>query len=127
MTDKASARVRLDTVAMTTLLRVRVILLLDTTMCRMLRGVGLVLLWLLLASASPVPQRRSEPFVPIGVWYGGGTVRAPMLVRDPAPERARWQRDLQAIRALGFNSIKGWVDWASVEPQRGQYRFDALD
>ena len=41
---------------------------------------------LICLSAAPPPQ-TSEPFVPVGVWYGGGTVRAPMVVRDPAPER----------------------------------------
>jgi beta-galactosidase len=81
----------------------------------------------LICLASAAPPQTSEPFVPIGVWYGGGTVRAPMVVRDPAPERAAWQRDLATIRSLGFNSVKTWVDWASAEPARGQYRLDALD
>jgi beta-galactosidase GanA len=72
-------------------------------------------------------QARPEPFVPIGVWYGGGKVRAPMTSRNPAGERDAWRADLQAIRQTGFNSIKSWVDWASTEPDRGQYRFDALD
>jgi beta-galactosidase len=82
---------------------------------------------LLLLAATPSSRRQSEAFVPIGVWYGGGTARAPMVVRDPARERDAWRADLQAIRGLGFNSIRSWVDWASTEPSRGQYRFDALD
>src|SRR3954468_9212217 len=69
----------------------------------------------------------AEPFVPIGVWYAGGTSRAPMVSRNPAPEKEVWRRDLAAIRSLGFNSIKTWVDWASSEPERGRYRFDALE
>ena len=77
-------------------------------------------------SAAPAPQ-TSEPFVPIGVWYGGGTARAPMVVRDPAPERDAWRRDLATIKSLGFNSVKTWIDWGSAEPERGRYRFDALD
>jgi beta-galactosidase GanA len=81
----------------------------------------------LLAPAHQTPPRAAEPFVPIGVWYGGGTSRAPMVSRDPAREREGWRRDLQAIRSLGFNSVKTWVDWASTEPQRGHYRLDALD
>jgi beta-galactosidase len=80
-----------------------------------------------LAALSAAHGQTSEPFVPVGVWYGGGTVRAPMVVRDPAPERAAWQRDLAAIRSLGFNSVKTWVDWGSAEPRRGQYRLDALE
>jgi beta-galactosidase len=66
-------------------------------------------------------------FFPVAVWYGGGKARAPMLVRDPARERDAWRADLVAIRRLGFNSIKGWVDWASTEPRPGEYRFEALD
>jgi beta-galactosidase len=81
----------------------------------------------LLAAAPPAAQRANEPFVPIGVWYGGGTSRAPMLSRNPAAERDAWRRDLQAIKSLGFNSVKTWVDWASTEAVRGQYRFDALE
>jgi len=80
-----------------------------------------------IAPARQVPQRAQAPFVPVGVWYGGGTSRAPMVSRAPAAERDAWRRDLQAIRSLGFNSIKTWVDWASTEPVRGQYRFDALE
>ena len=80
-----------------------------------------------LAGSGQAPERSPEPFVPVGVWYGGGTSRAPMVSRNPAAERDAWLRDLQAIRALGFNSIKTWVDWASAEPVRGQYRFDALE
>ena len=72
-------------------------------------------------------QSDNSPFFPVGVWYGGGTARAPMLVRDPVPERDRWRRDLQTIKSLGFNHVKTWVDWGSAEPVRGAYRFDALD
>jgi beta-galactosidase len=72
-------------------------------------------------------SRASAPFVPIAVWYGGGTVRAPMVAREPARERDAWLRDLQTIRSLGFNSVRTWVDWASTESERGTFRFDALD
>ena len=86
-------------------------------------------LWLvaLLSLSAAAPQPRSQPFIPIGVWYGGGTARAPMLVREPAKEREAWKRDLATIKSLGFNSVKTWVDWASAEPVRGGYRFDALE
>lgn len=69
----------------------------------------------------------TAPFVPVGVWYGGGTAQPPIAPRDPAPERDAWRADLEAIRALGFNSITGWVDWAGAEPRPGDYRLDALD
>src|SRR5438045_2326376 len=81
-----------------------------------------------LVCAIVVPALQpTEPFFPIGVWYAGGTSRAPMVSRNPAPEKEAWRRDLAAIRSLGFNSIKTWVDWASSEPERGRYRFDALE
>src|SRR5919109_3874299 len=93
----------------------------------MSRALALAAGIVLISTWAPSAQRRSEPFVPIGVWYGGGTVRAPMLVRNPAPDRDAWRRDLETIRRLGFNSVKTWVDWATTEPERGSYRFDALD
>jgi beta-galactosidase GanA len=88
------------------------------------RSIALAFAILLVSGAA---AQRPAPFVAVGVWYGGGTARAPMLVRDPAPERDAWRRDLETIRRLGFNSIKTWVDWATTEPVRGEYRFDALD
>src|SRR5512145_2861192 len=77
--------------------------------------------------AFPASQGRGEPFVPVGVWYAGGTARPPMTPRNPSAERDRWRSDLEAIKALGFNSIRSWVDWAGAEPVRGRYRFEALD
>lgn len=82
----------------------------------------------LMSAVAAVPrQRTAEPFVPVGVWYGGGTARAPMVAREPAKEREAWRRDLAAIKSLGFNSVKTWVAWESAEPERGRYRFDALE
>ncbi|MEW6237565.1 MAG: beta-galactosidase [Candidatus Omnitrophota bacterium] len=66
-------------------------------------------------------------FFPVGVWYGGGKARAPMLVRDPASEKESWKSDLLAIRSLGFNSIKCWVDWATAEPEKGRFHFENLE
>src|SRR5262245_45473328 len=83
-----------------------------------LLSIVMVFVWM-----TPAPA----PFVPIGVWYGGGSVRAPMMPRDPAAHRDEWRRDLETIRGLGFNSVKTWVDWASTEPKPGEYRFEALD
>ena len=73
------------------------------------------------------PAAAGAPFIPIGVWYGGGTVRAPMMPRDAAQHRDEWRRDLRTIKGLGFNSIKTWVDWASTEPAEGQFQFEAID
>jgi beta-galactosidase len=92
-----------------------------------MRPIALVLTAVLLLVATPLSQQREEPFVPVGVWYGGGTTRAPMLSRAPARERDAWRNDLKTIRSLGFNHIRSWVDWASVERARGEYNFEALD
>lgn len=81
---------------------------------------------------APVRPARSEQsaadraFFPVAVWYSGGTYRAPMISRDPARERTQWRRDLQAIKAAGFNSVKTWVDWATTEPVEGQYQLEDL-
>lgn len=91
-----------------------------------MRTIVCLLMAVLLAGA-PAPQVGSEPFIPAGVWYGGGAVQPPMTVREPAKEKETWRRELAAIKALGFNSITGWVDWASAEPERGRYDFGALD
>lgn len=80
---------------------------------------------LLLANAFPLAA--AESFVPIAVWYGGGKARAPMLERDPRAKKEVWRADVRQIKALGFNTIRTWIDWASAEPAEGQYHFDTLD
>ncbi len=65
--------------------------------------------------------------LPMAVWYGGGKARAPMLEPAPREKVELWRRDLRQIKALGFNAIRCWIDWASGEPAPGQYRFDTLD
>ncbi len=60
----------------------------------------------------PQTPPRGEPFVPVGVWYGGG---------DAA------RRDLRAIKTLGFNTVWTEIDWRAAEPQRGVYRLDTLE
>jgi beta-galactosidase len=92
-----------------------------------LRHLGVIAL-LLAAFAGERPSAPAQaPFFPVGVWYGGGTARAPMLAREPRAERDAWRRDLQSIESLGFNHVRTWVDWATAEPARGEYRLDALE
>ena len=68
-----------------------------------------------------------ERFIPIAAWYTGGRTRATM-VRPPRPgDRERWKHDLQNIAGCGFNAVRCWVDWATGEPQPGDYHFEALD
>jgi beta-galactosidase len=50
-----------------------------------------------------------------------------MLERVDATSAERWGRDLDSIKAAGFNTVKTWIDWATAEPAPGQFRFDNLD
>ncbi len=69
----------------------------------------------------------TNTFFPVAVWYGGGKARAPMLERLDASSAERWGKDLDAIKAAGFNTVKTWVDWATAEPRAGEYSFANLD
>lgn len=81
----------------------------------------------LIALLSLVPQRGSDPFIPIGVWYGGPGIEAPDVARDPWKDVEPWRRDLLTIRDAGFNSITAWTNWGHAEPIQGRYRFDVLE
>jgi len=72
-------------------------------------------------------NQRAEDFFPMSVWYGGGKARAPMLERDPLSKVDVWRADLVQIRKLGFNTVRCWIDWASGEPEEGQYHFETID
>ncbi len=86
-----------------------------------------LLLALLLAALAPssliAQPKNVEPFFPMAVWYGGGKARAPMLEEDPEAKVEIWRKDVKQIRALGFNTMRAWVDWASAEPREGKYDF----
>jgi len=90
-------------------------------------GMAAILLLAVSASVRAEDASRPEPIFPMAVWYGGGKARAPMLEADPRAKKEEWRRDLKQIRALGFNTVRCWLDWASGEPARGVYRFDTLD
>jgi beta-galactosidase len=70
---------------------------------------------------------QAQNFFPMSVWYGGGKARAPMLERDARSKKELWRRDVKQIKALGFNTIRGWIDWATGEPEEGKYNFETLD
>ena len=84
----------------------------------------LIALFLFLASTAAAQQER---FLPVGVWYGGGKARAPMLEADPLAHKEAWRADLRQIKSVGFNTVRTWVDWASAEPKEGQYHFESLE
>ncbi len=70
---------------------------------------------------------KAGEFFPVAVWYGGGKARAPMLEPVDSTSAARWGRDLDAIKGVGFNTVKCWVDWATAEPRPGEFHFENLD
>jgi beta-galactosidase len=76
-----------------------------------------------LQQAEPATTR----FFPMAVWYGGGKARAPMLERDARSKKELWRADIRAIKRLGFNTVRSWIDWASGEPAEGRYDFETLD
>jgi len=80
-----------------------------------------------LSALLAVQPGPGEDFFPMSVWYGGGKARAPMLERDPRAKADVWRKDLAEIKQLGFNTVRCWIDWASGEPEEGQYRFDTID
>src|SRR5918999_1187370 len=66
-------------------------------------------------------------FFPMAVWYGGGKARAPMLEPEPRSKKEIWRKDVRQIKALGFNTVRAWIDWASGQPAEARYDFDTLD
>ena len=89
----------------------------------------LATLFLVTTAATAQQNRRHvhEPdLFPFSVWYSGGKARAPMLSELTPESREEWRRDLANIKKLGFNTVRTWVEWSSVEPRRGQYQLDNL-
>ncbi|MGH9373397.1 MAG: beta-galactosidase, partial [Vicinamibacterales bacterium] len=66
-------------------------------------------------------------FFPVAAWYGGGKARAPMLERDARAKKEVWRKDVRQIKALGFNTLRAWIDWASGQPAEDTYDFETLD
>ncbi|HXX23826.1 MAG TPA: beta-galactosidase [Terriglobia bacterium] len=95
----------------------------------LLVSVGFLLLsqFGLASGAWSAPPAGGDSFYPVAVWYGGGKARAPMLERVDAGSPRRWGKDLDQIKAVGFNTVKCWVDWATAEPKPGEFDFQNLD
>ena len=66
-------------------------------------------------------------FFPMAVWYGGGKARAPMLEGRARSKKEIWRKDVRQIKALGFNTVRAWIDWASGQPADTTYDFETLD
>jgi beta-galactosidase len=91
---------------------------------------GVALTWLISLGTAAAPgtvPAESPGFFPVAVWYGGGKARAPMLEKVGATSAERWGEDLDQIKAVGFNTVKCWVDWATAEPKPGEFQFENLE
>ncbi len=95
-------------------------------MFRILLLVGLTALNSVLQAQPEIANSRFG-FMPFSVWYSGGKARAPMLSGLTDSSEEEWRKDLQQIKALGFNTVRTWVEWAKCEPQPGVYNFDNLN
>lgn len=47
--------------------------------------------------------------------------------RAPSPSPADWENDLRNITALGFNTVKFWVQWRWNHPVENEFYFDDID
>lgn len=47
--------------------------------------------------------------------------------RAPTPEPACWETDLRAMKRLGFNCVKYWVQWRWSHRRQDRFVFDDLD
>jgi beta-galactosidase len=50
-----------------------------------------------------------------------------MLEPVDSSSAERWGKDLDQIKAVGFNTVKCWVDWATAESKPGEFDFQNLD
>jgi beta-galactosidase len=82
---------------------------------------------LVLAEGVLAGSSDTQRFFPVAVWYGGGKARAPMLERDARAKKEIWREDVRQIKALGFNTVRAWIDWASGEPAERAYDFETFD
>lgn len=85
-----------------------------------------VLLFSCASSAQKSSSQNKAGFFPFSVWYSGGDARAPMLSEITSESREEWREDLEQIKALGFNTVRTWVEWMTVEPRPGEYNFENL-
>ena len=86
------------------------------------------LIILFLSLAEPLSSAaHAEDFLPVSVWYAGGKARAPMLEPVTGASADVWRKDLERIKALGFNTVRTWVEWTAGEPREHEYHLEPLD
>lgn len=58
-----------------------------------------------------------SPYVPFGSQY----------YRAPSPPPEDWERDLDHMARLGFNTVKYWLQWRWNHPETDRFYFDDID
>jgi len=69
-------------------------------------------------------QMPVEPFVEVGVWYGGHGAMPPATA---TADVNALRLDVEAIRRAGFNTVVTWVRWSEAEPKKGIYALAATE
>ncbi len=94
------------------------------------KKISLFLIVMLITTSTTTVKPEAEVvnpgFFPFSVWYSGGKARAPMLSEITPESEEEWRHDLRQIKAMGFNTVRTWVEWATCEPVRGEYNFENL-
>lgn len=47
-------------------------------------------------------------------------------LRGTTPERDQWLRDMENMKKLGFNTIRGWMVWNTLERREGDIDYDYI-
>ena len=47
-------------------------------------------------------------------------------LRGSTPERDQWKRDMENMKKLGFNTIRGWLVWNCIERREGEIDYDYI-
>ena len=48
-------------------------------------------------------------------------------LRGATPERDQWNRDMENMKELGFNTIRAWLVWNIIERAEGEIDRDYID
>jgi len=48
-------------------------------------------------------------------------------LRGMTPDRFLWDRDMELMHRMGFNTIRAWLVWGVLEPARGKIDFEYID
>ncbi|MBO5275017.1 MAG: beta-galactosidase [Clostridia bacterium] len=48
-------------------------------------------------------------------------------LRGFTPERDQWERDMENMKKIGFNTIRAWLVWNAVERREGEIDYDYIE